>query len=113
RETRQPLGWRRRFMLLLAMLAHAVLFSTAQAQLPPALQSAWSATGLPERALSLVIEEVGGQRLASHHAELARNPASVMKLVTSWAALDALGPAYTWDTKFFIDAAGGIGADGA
>lgn len=113
RETRQPSGWRRRFMLCFAMLAHAVLFSTAQAQLPPALQSAWSATGLPESALSLVIEEVGGQRLASHHAELARNPASVMKLVTSWAALDALGPAYTWDTKFFIDAAGGIGADGA
>lgn len=111
---RQPAGWRRHWCLF--WLALCMLFCVGrpvQAQLPPALQSAWTATGLPESALSLVVEEVGGQRLASHHADLARNPASVMKLVTSWAALDALGPAYTWNTHFYIDAGSGIAADGA
>jgi D-alanyl-D-alanine carboxypeptidase/D-alanyl-D-alanine-endopeptidase (penicillin-binding protein 4) len=29
------------------------------------------------------------------------NPASVMKLVTTFAALDLLGPAYTWSDTVF------------
>src|SRR5690606_23659260 len=113
REIRQPAGWRRRFLLGVALCVPIAWFNAAQAQLPAALQSAWAATGLPESALSLVVEEVGGARLASHQAELPRNPASVMKLVTTWSALDALGPAYTWNTKFFIDETATIGADGA
>ena len=31
------------------------------------------------------------------------NPASVMKLVTTLAALDLLGPAYTWQTPVYLD----------
>ncbi len=31
------------------------------------------------------------------------NPASVMKLVTTYAALDLLGPAYTWSTPVYVD----------
>ncbi len=39
-----------------------------------------------------------------------RNPASVMKLVTTYAALDQLGPAYTWRTPVYLD---GVIEDGA
>ena len=31
------------------------------------------------------------------------NPASVMKLVTTYAALDLLGPAFTWKTEALAD----------
>ncbi len=37
------------------------------------------------------------------------NPASVMKLVTTYAALDVLGPAFTWHTQFLTD---GVARDG-
>jgi D-alanyl-D-alanine carboxypeptidase/D-alanyl-D-alanine-endopeptidase (penicillin-binding protein 4) len=31
------------------------------------------------------------------------NPASIMKLVTTYAALDLLGPAFTWQTPVYVD----------
>ena len=40
----------------------------------------------------------GGQALASHNADTAYNPASTMKLVTTYAALSLLGPDYRWST---------------
>lgn len=36
------------------------------------------------------------------NANKAMNPASTMKLLTTFAALDILGPAYTWQTQAFI-----------
>ena len=33
-------------------------------------------------------------------AEVPVNPASTMKLLTSWAALNRLGPGYRWKTEF-------------
>ena len=43
-----------------------------------------------------------GARLA-YRAQEAVNPASVMKLVTTFAALDLLGPAFTWNTPVYVD----------
>ncbi|OHX14074.1 D-alanyl-D-alanine carboxypeptidase/D-alanyl-D-alanine endopeptidase [Chromobacterium sphagni] len=40
----------------------------------------------------------GGQPLAAHRADAAVNPASTMKLLTGWAALNRLGPDYRWKT---------------
>jgi D-alanyl-D-alanine carboxypeptidase len=37
------------------------------------------------------------------------NPASVMKLVTTYAALDVLGPTFTWHTQFLADGAASDG----
>jgi len=37
------------------------------------------------------------------NANKAMNPASTMKLLTTFAALDLLGPAYTWQTQAFIN----------
>lgn len=41
----------------------------------------------------------------THNPAKAMSPASVMKLVTTYAALDMLGPAYTWRTEIVSDAA--------
>lgn len=80
--------------------------------LPVEVQQAWRATKLPDAALSLVVHELGGPRLASINAAHARNPASVMKMVTTWAALSGLGPEYSWRTAFYSRADAQIDAEG-
>lgn len=89
----------RRIALALSGLWIALYLAVAAAQgLPPELQKAWSATRIPSGALSLQVQEVGGPILISHQAATPRNPASVMKMVTTWAALSGLGPDYVWRT---------------
>ena len=50
-----------------------------------------------------VIDLETGQELASHQDDIAMNPASTMKLLTSYAALRELGNQYTWTTEFKSD----------
>ncbi|HHC74951.1 MAG TPA: D-alanyl-D-alanine carboxypeptidase/D-alanyl-D-alanine-endopeptidase, partial [Thiothrix sp.] len=50
--------------------------------------------------LSVYVKEIyATEPLISHHIDRPRNPASTMKLVTTYAALRALGPAYQWQTE--------------
>src|SRR5690606_38607846 len=64
--------------------------------LPPELQKALAATRLPESAVSIVVKELDGPVLMALNPSQPRNPASVMKLVTTWGGLSILGPEYTW-----------------
>jgi D-alanyl-D-alanine carboxypeptidase/D-alanyl-D-alanine-endopeptidase (penicillin-binding protein 4) len=51
-----------------------------------------------------VVQEVGAaQPTVVHEAQDTMNPASVMKLVTTYAALELLGPAYRWKTEAYVD----------
>lgn len=97
-------------------LAGALFSAPGAAQsiqsLPPEVQKAWRATRLPDAALSLAVHELGGQRLAAVNAAVPRNPASVMKLVTTWAALSGLGPEYTWRTAFYASPGAKVDAEG-
>ena len=43
------------------------------------------------------------QPLLNFRSGVAMNPASVMKLVTTYAGLELLGPAYNWTTPVYID----------
>ncbi|MGD0490144.1 MAG: D-alanyl-D-alanine carboxypeptidase/D-alanyl-D-alanine-endopeptidase [Steroidobacteraceae bacterium] len=52
----------------------------------------------PSTASFAVLEVDSGRLVASLNAETPRSPASTMKLVTTFAGLDLLGPAYTWHT---------------
>lgn len=71
--------------------------------LPTAVAAALQRAKVPQDALSAVVLPVQGAdaRLA-WHGEVMRNPASVMKLVTTYAALELLGPAYTWQTPVYV-----------
>jgi len=80
--------------------------------LPAEVQQAWRAVKLPGDSLSLVVHELEGGRLASINASVSRNPASVMKMVTTWAALSGLGPEYSWRTGFFARSDSGVDAEG-
>ncbi len=63
-----------------------------------------AACPLPQDALAAVVVPVEGRAAPRlmHQADQALNPASVMKLVTTYAALDLLGPAFTWDTPVYL-----------
>ena len=79
--------------------------------LPPEVITALVRAKVPLDAITLLVVDAGGKlppRL-SHRAHVPVNPASVMKLVTTYAALDLLGPAYTWRTPVFVD---GVVRDG-
>lgn len=81
--------------------------------LPPELQQAWKDTKLPSSALSLEIREAGGPVIARVQADEPRNPASVMKTVTTWSALSALGPEYVWRTRFLSDPGARVDGQGS
>lgn len=50
--------------------------------------------------ISVYVRDVNADGpLIQHEAEVPRNPASTMKLLTTWVALKTLGPAWTWDTE--------------
>jgi len=95
--------WQVQAILLFSLI---ILTGTAvQGQsLPPEVSRAWGKTGLPDSSISMVIEEVGGARLAAFGAGDHKNPASVMKLLTTWSALSELGPDFVWRTAFLMDA---------
>ena len=58
------------------------------------------ALGVPESGISVWVQELGGEApLLTHLSEQLRNPASTMKLVTTFAALQGLSPAWRWKTE--------------
>ena len=97
----------KRLLPLLPLLALAVLSRPALADgLPPNVLGALRAAQIPAASVAVVVQPVdAGKPLVAHNAAQAMNPASVMKLVTTYAALDLLGPAWTWKTTAWTEAA--------
>jgi D-alanyl-D-alanine carboxypeptidase/D-alanyl-D-alanine-endopeptidase (penicillin-binding protein 4) len=85
--------------LLLPALPAAAQTVTYEERLPLPVARALKAAGIPQSAVAVVVQETGAVfPRVSINANAAMNPASVMKLVTTFAALELLGPAYTWKT---------------
>ncbi len=73
-------------------------------RLPAEVEAALARAKVPPEALSVVVQQVDNAtpRLEWRGTQPA-NPASVMKLVTTLAALDVLGPSWTWSTPVWLD----------
>ncbi|MEN9782935.1 MAG: hypothetical protein RJA24_278, partial [Pseudomonadota bacterium] len=99
-------------MLRLSRLTALALFllsaTLASAQpagtLPEPVARALKQAGIPESAVGVYMHEIGAEQpVLSVGAERALNPASTMKLVTTYAGLEMLGPAYVWNTEALTD----------
>ncbi|MDQ8022917.1 MAG: D-alanyl-D-alanine carboxypeptidase/D-alanyl-D-alanine-endopeptidase [Moraxellaceae bacterium] len=86
-----------------ALRTAALLFITgstiAHAELPAELARSANAAGIPESAVTLWIAPAqGGTPSLQHNATQAFNPASLIKLLTTQAGLEMLGPNWRWQT---------------
>lgn len=95
-------SWLVVLLLLCQTLAHA--------QLPAPVSEALGKAGVPQEAVAVYVQSVdklAGQRIAlvEHRAEQSMNPASTMKLLTTYAGLELLGPAWRWRTEVYRDGA--------
>ena len=103
---RSPSRWVRRALLAAcaasvscaAFVAHA-----APAAVPAEVALALDRAKVPRDALVALVQEVGAAapRFA-WQAQQSVNPASLMKLLTTFAALELLGPAWTWATPVWL-----------
>lgn len=86
--------------LLLCTIFFVHTATAASGGLPRPVQTALQAAQIPLTDVAIWVQAVDGTAPAvALNATQAMNPASVMKLVTAFAALDTLGPAYTWTTR--------------
>jgi D-alanyl-D-alanine carboxypeptidase/D-alanyl-D-alanine-endopeptidase (penicillin-binding protein 4) len=95
---------RRLACTLLCVLSSLFCGSALAQALPEPVLTALSRAKVPADAVALLVMEADGGNAPrlSHRAGQPMNPASVMKLVTTVAALDLLGPAYTWRTPVWV-----------
>ena len=77
--------------------------SVAADVLPQNIANVMQHRNLPAETLSIYVEslDTGEPVLAWNEAE-PRNPASVMKILTTLVALDILGPTYRWETNLYV-----------
>ncbi len=72
------------------------------AGLPVSVTDALKRSGIPQNAMATYVQEVSGPVPSiAINSTAGFNPASTMKLVTSDAALEMLGPAFIWKTQVY------------
>ena len=107
-----PLALPRTMRRAAAALSLTVLACGAAAQqqqqqqpLPPEVEAALVRAKVPRDAVTMLVTDADGLRppRLAWRPQVQMNPASVMKLVTTYAALDMLGAAYTWTTPVYVE----------
>ncbi len=85
------------FCLSFISNAHAIA-------LPNEVRVALKQANIPQSSVSIEVREINSRvPLISVNAKQAMNPASTMKLLTTYAGLELLGPSYTWKTEAYLD----------
>ena len=90
-------------LALLSPSPHAYTPETLS-RLPPAIANLLQRNRIPSDSLSIYILDLDSrQPLLLLNPDTPRKPASVIKLLTTYAGLELLGPTYTWETRFYLD----------
>ncbi|SFW27181.1 D-alanyl-D-alanine carboxypeptidase / D-alanyl-D-alanine-endopeptidase (penicillin-binding protein 4) [Nitrosovibrio sp. Nv17] len=91
-----------------ALMLGAMLFLLPLPARPDALplpvSQALRQAGIPLSGVGIYVHEIdASEPLLAVNAGAPMNPASVMKLITTFAGLELLGPAHTWKTEIYAD----------
>ncbi|WP_251367560.1 D-alanyl-D-alanine carboxypeptidase/D-alanyl-D-alanine-endopeptidase [Polynucleobacter sp. AP-Titi-500A-B4] len=100
--------------LTILWIACYFISGTSKAQdlpIPAAITNSLERNQIPLDAISISVSEIDPGKPGKHDAKTildwraseAMNPASTMKILTTLAGLDILGPQYRWRTKIFTD----------
>jgi D-alanyl-D-alanine carboxypeptidase/D-alanyl-D-alanine-endopeptidase (penicillin-binding protein 4) len=104
-----PLHHRFTARLAAGLLTTLASLAASAQSLPPEVDALLVRAKVPREALAAVVVDaapaMNGKTapLLSYRAGSAMNPASVMKLVTTYAGLELLGPSFTWATPVYVD----------
>ncbi len=105
----------RKLFLILCLSASSFAYADVQnaqllnTELPSSVRSALQKIGIPAENVSVYVQALAEQPrqlkppLLAHQANIPLNPASTMKLVTSYAGLSLLGANYRWKTEVYTD----------
>jgi len=103
-KSQKPTPVSTRLGRVLIIAAALVAFKIEAQDLPRPVREALRTAGVPASSVAAWVQEVGAARPSiAVRAEAPLHPASVMKLVTTYAALELLGPAYRWKTEAYVD----------
>ena len=103
-----PVGLQRTSLVraLLAALLLASGAALADDPLPEPVARILAHYGIPSEAYSVWAQDIAlNVPLLSHRAGVSRPPASVIKVLTGWLALEELGPEYRWVTRAYLGGA--------
>lgn len=89
---------------VIAVLLSLSTCATWAASLPGSVRTALKQAHIPLSDVGIEVRSLNSHNsLLRINSTQAMNPASTMKLLTTFAALDLLGPAYTWKTEAWLD----------
>lgn len=97
--------------LIAAACSLAVILPATAQELPLVMNNALKQAKIPAKNVGVFVQEVDAARpMLAYNAAAPFNPASVMKLITTDAALELLGPTFNWKTQAYVDGAvsGGV-----
>lgn len=97
RLARLGVGW-----LILTVTATIANAAPVVSKLPPTIEQATQNLRLPQGDISIHIRNARTHAVVLDiNGDVSRSPASTMKVMTTYAALDVLGPAYIWKTRAY------------
>lgn len=93
-----------RYLTALMFLGLCLNIQASTEPLPETVLAALKRARIPVSGVSIVVQQADAKApLVAVNAEIPVNPASTMKLLTTFAGLEMLGPAYQWKTEAYLD----------